>query len=171
MPFHVKDGDTWKEITAPSVRDGGTWKAITEGWVRDGGTWKQFFGALTIALTPGTISAVNPLGNAVAGIRFNVAGVLQHLRNTTYSNVTGEWATATVDGADYEVYATLGTSSGVNSSTGTFGSWLNLGTAREWTITRSSVGVATRDITFQIRPAGGGDVLASATITLDVERA
>lgn len=70
---------------------------------------------------------------------------------------------------DYEVRATL--SSGTTPA-GTMGTWLNLGTTRSWTlsVSRSTLGTtsATCVVLFEIRPAGGGTVLDSTSITFNV---
>lgn len=66
--------------------------------------------------------------------------------------------------ANYEINATLNS----GTVTGTFGSWLNLGTSRSWSLTESIIGTKTGSITVQIRPTGGA-VLATATISFHAE--
>lgn len=46
MTLSVKNGGTFKTVTAPSVRDGGTWKAAQGVWIKDGGVWKQAYTAV-----------------------------------------------------------------------------------------------------------------------------
>lgn len=43
MTIHVKDGGSWKEVSALHVKDGGSWKEVTSAYVRDGGSWKLFY--------------------------------------------------------------------------------------------------------------------------------
>lgn len=71
---------------------------------------------------------------------------------------------------DYEIRATL--SSGTTPS-GTMNTWLNLGTTRSWTLSvsrTSSLGITSAScvVLFEIRPAGGGTVLDSTSITFSV---
>lgn len=65
--------------------------------------------------------------------------------------------------ANYEVKATL--TSGTFTS-GTAGSWLNLGSEREWTARQTVVGTKTVTATFDIRKVGTTTVLGTASITL-----
>ena len=64
--------------------------------------------------------------------------------------------------SDYEARATLTAGALTN---GTTGSWLNLGTSRQWDVERSSLGTNSATLTMEIRPVGGS-VVTSATITL-----
>jgi hypothetical protein len=64
--------------------------------------------------------------------------------------------------SDYEARATLTAGALTN---GTTGSWLNLGTTRQWDVERSSLGTNSATLTMEIRPVGGS-VVTSATITL-----
>lgn len=127
----------------------------------------------TITISNQTFNALNLMGNAISGALFGSGGVLFERRQTFTFPKSGEWIDPSGFGvgADYDIFAQLLSSSGTNSVSGTFNSWLRLNVNREWTITRSVVGFATRTIRFSIRPFGGGTTLATGDITLQAERA
>lgn len=81
----------------------------------------------------------------------------------SYSAISGEWLVSG-SASGYDVRATLNSGS---LDTGTTGSWLNLGTSRAWTVVVTEVGSQSANLTIEIRPAGGGATLASATVTLN----
>lgn len=87
---------------------------------------------------------------------------------TTDTPIAGEWAPGAT-GANYDVRVTLisGTLDGGGSATGV---WLNLGTTRAWSHSHSSAGSSSGVIQVEIRPAGGGATLDTATITLTGSR-
>lgn len=65
--------------------------------------------------------------------------------------------------ADYDIHATV---TGGTLTSGTTGSWLNLATSRQWSVTRNSIGSKTCTLQLQIRDAVTLAVLATATVTL-----
>ena len=78
----------------------------------------------------------------------------------------GNWVVPNGSASLYEVRATV-TSGAVTS--GTTGSWLSLGTTREWTLTRDTVGNSAVSLTIDIRLIGGpGTILATASVNLDI---
>lgn len=96
------------------------------------------------------------LGNdGIARFRQGIAG-------GAYTNIPGEWLVAGA-AADVEVMA-----SGLTGSTpsGTFGSWLNLATTRTWELTAIN---SSCSFTVQLRPAGGGAVLDTITVSMENE--
>jgi len=67
-------------------------------------------------------------------------------------------------GANYEVRVTVNSGS---LTSGTTGSWLSLGSTRSWTAyVLSGGGTVSANITVEIRRAGVGSALASATLTI-----
>lgn len=130
----------------------------------------QFIGASasTVVITNRGItdSVISPT-DADAGFRLASSGQAQELRGLGTTNVSGQWLLSGSAGS-YEVFCTVNSGS---LSSGSSGVWENLGTTREWHRTRLSniVGTDTCVITLQIRPAGGGAVLATAQITLNAE--
>lgn len=77
------------------------------------------------------------------------------------------WINPQTGMSDYEVRATLLSGTIV---TGTFGSWLNLGTTRTWSNTRATVGQNIGEMLVEIRLASTGDIVATAVIGLWGER-
>lgn len=162
--MHVRDGGTWKEVTAPSVRDGGVWKDVQEGWVRDGGTWKQFFNALAIVLTNRSVVSAGS-GTSKSEIEFNSSGQLTEIRNGSNTNVSGEWMDPVggTSGSNYDVRVTA---TGDPVGGPTLGSWWTLGVTNKWSVTSNS-GFKTATLSVDIRDASTLSIVASATITLD----
>lgn len=79
------------------------------------------------------------------------------------------WLIPGVNAANYDIRATITGGSPGTFSTGTAGSYLNLGTTRSWT--RGSTSGVLRSViaTFDIRDAVSLAVVASASITLECE--
>ena len=121
----------------------------------------------TVSITDQYISASRPSGASTAGYRLNSSGIAERQVNTTYTTLE----TWLLSGAasDYEVRATL--SSGTLSS-GTTGTWQNLGTSRSWTVVDSTFDAIISEaiIVVEIRNATTLLVLDTATITLQAER-
>lgn len=68
-------------------------------------------------------------------------------------------------GAGYWVRMTV--NSGTTPSGSSTGSWLSLATARTWTLTRTSVGTTTANVTVAIATdSGGSNVVATRTFTM-----
>lgn len=119
---------------------------------------------------------VTPPYNATATISLAFAndGRLSYSITTSPSTIgngtfykSQEWLTgspvATTIADDYEIRATL--VSGSTPSSGTMNTWLNLGTTRVWsnTVSRTTVGVASRQsvIDFEIGRAGTNTALVT----------
>lgn len=166
MTMHVKDGGTWKEVTAPSVRDAGAWKDVKEGWVKDAGVWKQFFTALAIVLTNRTVSSLGS-GSSTSAIEFNSTGQLTEIRNGSNTNVSGEWMDP-VGGASGGNYDVRVTATGDPITGPTLGSWWTLGSTNKWQLSTSG-GFKQAILSVDIRDASTLAVLASATITLEAD--
>lgn len=81
-------------------------------------------------------------------------------------NPAGEWlADKPGDAAEYEVRLTV--SSGVSPNSGSaVGSWLNLGTNRSWTRTRSTVGVDDGVWLIEIGFEGTSSAIDSSSVTI-----
>lgn len=86
--------------------------------------------------------------------------------NDNRTNFGGEWLLTGV-ASDFEVFAT------VTSGTldfGTTGSWLNLGTTRDWGISNATVTAKNATVQLQIRRVSDAAVQATASMTLQVTR-
>jgi hypothetical protein len=119
-----------------------------------------FLGGARVQLVSDTSTAIatHP-SNATAAVNITNAGVQSGTDGGPYNWLKGGIA------SNYEIMATLisGTVTG-----DAFGSWLNLGTSRVWSLTETGIGTKLGSITLQIRPVGGS-VLTTATINFDAE--
>lgn len=102
--------------------------------------------------------------DATAGYQLNSSGAEQEI---TQSGTTtfNTWLLSGVAG-NYEAMATV--NSGALTGGSGAGVWLNLGTTRNWLVTRTAntAGSLSANLTIQIRPAGGGAVLDTAVVVL-----
>ena len=121
----------------------------------------------TVNITDQSIQVTNPSTRATAGYRLNSSGIAESLSNLAYTTLE----TWLLSGAasDYEVRVTL--SLGTLSS-GTTGTWQNLGTSRSWTVVDTTFDgiISEADIVVEIRDATTLMILDTATITLQAER-
>ena len=121
----------------------------------------------TVNITDQSISDLRPSARATAGYRLNSSGIAESIVDVTYTTLE----TWLLSGAasDYEVRVTL--SLGTLSS-GTTGTWQNLGTSRSWTVVagNSYPEIAEAEIVVEIRDATTLMILDTATITLYAER-
>lgn len=114
---------------------------------------------LSLAGTGGTATATYRLHSNGQAYRTNLNGTLV--------SINGEWRVSG-DTSLFEAYATwTGTGGSVG---GTTGSWVNLGTTRDWTLTVTN-NFQTRELNLQIRLASSGAVLDTATIFFEVDSA
>lgn len=161
MPITISDG-TNRSITSVTVGDGGTNRVIREIWVGDAGTNRLVFAAVNLQGLDPFASAPVP-GPATAAYDLTSGGLEQ-----ATGSASGTWLVAGV-GADYDCMMTVNSGS---LTSGTVGSWLNLGTTRSWTLTRNgAIGTTTCNCTIQIRSASSLAVLASANVMFTAETA
>lgn len=81
----------------------------------------------------------------------------------------GAWLLSGVN-SDYEARATTINTTGAATRTGTVGSWLVLSSDRTWRITKTSgTGLATWDLTIEIRRVSDSVVVASCTLYMEAE--
>jgi hypothetical protein len=81
-------------------------------------------------------------------------------------NDLGDWVVPNGSANLYEVRATVNSGA---VTTGTTGSWLSLGTTRTWTLTRSTVGISSVNLTIDIRLIGGTTILATGNVDFTAE--
>jgi hypothetical protein len=115
---------------------------------------RRAIGAL-VDIVNDTISSVVPGGTASATYALNSDG----------SRTNGTWLRSGL-ASNYEARATL--TSGTFSSGSGAGAWLSLGTSRSWTVTATGT-LKSATFTLEIRIAGGGATLDTATITIDAD--
>jgi hypothetical protein len=164
MTMHVRVGGSWQTV-APKVRVGGSWQNIKGAWVRVAGVWQKFYSALAVAISDETVEHIRTTATANAGYQLHSDGTIDLNRATTltWSVNGGTWLTGGAS-SDAEVRATL--NSGSTPSGSALSTWLNLGTTRNWYVTRSANGTTTCNLTVEIRDASTLTVLDSATIVL-----
>lgn len=135
----------------------------------------------------GTISIANFYGTTAATVNFTDTSVQQfigsgtsfvqyQIRNTGYVWITDistgdpfqyeQWVSPTSAASNYEVFATLSSGS---LTTGTTGSWLSLGTDRNWTCRQVGAGVTQASLSMQVRSIGTTTVLDTWTVNLSAE--
>lgn len=130
----------------------------------------DFYGAA--ATPPVTLQAMNASRytvnqSAIATITINSGSAPATVTGTGASAFT--WLNSG-SSASYDIY--VGLSSGSTPTGSAVNTWLNLGTGRSWTLTDSqatAIGAKSCTLAVQIRPAGGGATIATATWTIDVD--
>lgn len=106
-------------------------------------------------------------GTAVASYQIASNGKVYKTVGATTTEIE-QWCTPTSAAGNYEVFATLNSSTGSGLASGTTGAWLALTSNRTWTVTESTSGnTSTAQLGMQIRRVGTGTVLATATIDLE----
>lgn len=89
--------------------------------------------------------------------------------NVTYDKLNAggatyeQWLTPAIGADQYEVFATLNTGT---LTSGTTGSWLNLGTTRSWNVSRDTVGGRFANMTMDVRRVGTSTVLDTWTVSI-----
>ena len=105
--------------------------------------------------------------NASAGIEFrNTGGMYKKEGDGAAYSYQYDWKTGPNAASAYDIRATV---TGDAPTTGTTGSWLNLGTSRVWAYDVTAVGMKLGSLLIEIRSTSTGIVLASATINFDVQ--
>jgi hypothetical protein len=120
----------------------------------------------TINVDNRTVSAHNTGSAGVASYSLTNAGDIRFNNGTNTIIDQGDWITPQTNMSLYSARMTI-ISGG--STSGTFGSYLNLGTTRTWTLSGGSGGV---DATWQIdiRRDSDSAVMDTATLTVHAER-
>lgn len=169
MTVHVNDNGTVRRAASLFVNDSGTQREILWGYVNDAGTVRQVFSNVVITVGNETIYFFNP-PNASVSYSLQSDGDIEKEEGLGNNSDIGDWLAPKSGMGNYEVratevsgFVTVPTSSAVDT-------WLSLGTTRTW-YKESGSGLKEVVLLIEIRPAGGGAVLDSATITLQAEAA
>ena len=122
-------------------------------------------GVGSVSITDQTLNAAGAGSQTVSYLASNT-GVIQRGRNGVY-NTLETWKLSGA-AADYEIRVTETGGSGLTGGSA-IGSWLSLGTTREWELTETLSGFSTTtEFTVEIRIAAPPNtVLDSAAITLN----
>lgn len=102
---------------------------------------------------------------AVCGFQLTAAGEIQIREGGSFNSIGTNWLTSGV-ASDCECLVTMNSGT---VSTGTVGSWLNLGTTRAWTASDSNISAGSLkqcSFTVQIRKVGTTSPVASTTVSL-----
>lgn len=129
-------------------------------------------GVLLVLLSGATGRVVDPIiggtaedeetsGTAIASVSFDADGAVTGTGSTLHSS--GLWfAPQSLGiGANYWIKATK--VSGTNPSGSALGTWLSLASARTWSLTRSSIGLVTCDLSFEIAADAAGTNIVAAS--------
>jgi hypothetical protein len=107
-------------------------------------------------------------GTATATYRLGSDGQVYEVVNAGSPSALEQWCAPTANAGNYEARVTVTVGS---LSSGTTGSWLALTSTRDWTLQETTPGnTSICTFTVEIRPAGGGSTLTSATIDLEASR-
>lgn len=164
MTLKRRSAGAWTSIATTIKRKAaGSWVNVGTIKRRLSGAWVDVWPAVRI--TNQSISDIGP-PTALARYRLKTSGIVEEETHT--ASTTLETWLLVGSASDYEARATVnsGALAGVgNSATG---SWLGLGSSRQWGVgVNDTLGAAT--LTIEIRNASSGDVLASAFVTLDAD--
>lgn len=157
------------DVSAVKRSSSGSWTNVGFVQRRNAGAWELVWPFVAVSITDQSIIASVTGGgvpqNARAGYRLNSSGVAQELVGAGSYSTLETWLT-TGDVSLFEARVTV--TSGVLSS-GTTGTWIALSTSPEWYIQDADAGPLSASCTFtvEIRHAASGQVLDSATITLN----
>ena len=170
MTLHVSISGARKRVTGVWVSVGGVWKKVLSMNTSVVGTFKLFFiaGLPVNPLAGGVVSSTAYSGASnSSSMTFQTTGAIDAATSGVESTdtITGQrWFTDNPDQA-YEVYATLVSTVGTGSTTGTFGVWLPLNTPRTFGVDRAggSNGVRTVTMKFKIRRVSDSVVVSNDT--------
>jgi hypothetical protein len=174
------------QLAVPAANAAGAWQTsftfvgATPTATVTAGTW----GAVVAAPRAAPVNFVRQFGYFISSwvgtsgfgetsaVRFTTAGLVQENTNSppsTWADI-GSWFSGTVD-ATYFIRFTTRSSDG-GSVTGAGGGWLALSSNRSVSVLRTTVGVATAVVDYQIAAdSAGANVLAFGTIELTAEYA
>ena len=171
MALRVWNGSSWVAATSLRVWNGSAWVNTDGGYTWNGSSWVQFFPAKMVAISNQSaqnFSLAGIGGTATARYRLYSDGIAYRTNTSgTVVAISGEWLRAGA-ASDFEVFASFSGSGGTVA--GPTGSWVSLGTDREWTLTVTN-NFVTRDLSVQIRLASNSVVIDTATITFEVDSA
>ena len=160
--IYYQDGGFLRTPDYLYYQDGASTRTIVEAWYQDGANLRKVWPPDLVFLTNASAKATRPEpGTATATLSVsNIGAVVRTINGSGTSLYT--WLIVGA-ASDYDVRAThiSGT-----VPTGTFGSWLNCGTTRSWSLSQGSLGTTTGSFTVELSQAGLATPIASATFTL-----
>lgn len=171
MTLHVSVGGVNKNVIAIWVGVNGAWKRVLGGWTSVAGVYKKFLTSsdgVTNPLAGGTIYSIAYDGvDNTSTLIFHTDGTLSALTDGAETNdtITGQvWYDGAPD-QTYEVYATLVSTVGIGSTSGTFNTWLPLTAERSWSVSKvgGTNGARTAWVKFQLRRQSDSVVVSPDT--------
>lgn len=124
-------------------------------------------GGIEVAISNQTASGQNLSGvggTSVAGYRLNSTGQASKTIAGSYTNIAGEWLLSG-SASSYEARGTFTLASGSGGTTSGPTTYTALSSTQTWTLSNTD-NDSTYNVFIEIRPAGGGSVIDSATILL-----
>ncbi len=142
----------------------------TNGAVPSGGaiSISNFYGTGLPTISISSQNLINVTfspANSTQTYRLNSNGKVFDVKNGSASFIE-DWVTPNSAASGYEAFVTV--TSGTLSS-GTSGAWVALSSTRDWSVTRTGIGINACTFTVDIRKVGTSTVLDSATIDLTAE--
>lgn len=175
MTMHVSISGVRKRVTGVWVGVGGVWKKVLSMHVSVSTAFKLFYnnGTIVNPLLGGVVSSTtySGAGNS-SGMSFLPSGAITAFTSGVESTdtISGQrWFTDTPD-QTYQLYATLVSSTGIGTTTGTFGAWLTLDAVRSFGVERAGGTNGTRSSTlkFRIRRLVDGVVVSEDTTSFTI---
>ena len=162
----VNDSGVARQIREVWVNDSGVARRIQEIWVNDSGTARRIYISDVVSITNQGPFSSSTGSTATAQYQLDNVGQVRITQTDNSVSAVENWLTPATNVANYECRVTV--NSGL-LTTGTTGAWLGLGTARTWTLSRSSNGTSSCNFTVEIRRASDAVVLDSATISMSAQ--
>ncbi len=120
-----------------------------------------------VNLLGGTGNQTQAAGTPTVTYTLTAAGLEELNRSTAGLVFSRTFFRPSTNLANYEVRATVISGAVTTGTTGTFQA---LGVARAWSVSVAAPGVADVSLTIEIRRIGTTQILATATVTMSVER-
>ncbi len=124
-------------------------------------------GGITITLAASYSASALVSGGATAQFELTSAGDVRMTNGNNSVVDVGDWLAPKTNMAGFDCMLTL--NSGTSPTGSALATWLNLGTTRNWQITRGGSGVNTNNCTVQIRNAVSLTVLDTATVLMTAD--
>ena len=171
MPLKVWNGSSFTEAGYLKVWDGSSWVPAVNAYTWNGSAWTKFFPSVKITDQTAVNNSRSGLGGtAAATYRLRNDGVaLTQNGVTPLITISGEWLVGNGTISDYEVQATVLSGSG-GSFSGPGAGWNSLSTTRDWVLTVTN-NFGEREVLIEIRLAATSLVIATATISFEVDSA
>jgi hypothetical protein len=169
MTGSVLKSGAWRPINKISVLKSGAWHTVSNGWVLKSGAWHPFFNNLQVQLFNTTAArGTTAPTNAAAVMEIRTDG---HLWSSNIGGTMIDRFAWLVGGTVGSFEAAMTYLSGDALTSGpASGVFANLGSTQQWILLRTAIGSASGTQRCDIRPAGGGAILATATMTFNADK-